>query len=133
MSSSFGSSKIRTMFRMRGAANRQTSPRMLRHGRNAIANLPSVAAASIRRAITTSTTMQVRAATGCSGTGRQKKSVKELEMAHASKKKIGPGAHGKGAGVGGLTNIPKEKIGDNQVLSNRDKKQHSHERGQDSR
>ena len=77
--------------------------------------------------------MQVRAAISRSGTGRQKKSIEEFEMAHASKKKIGPGAHGKGASVGGLTNIPKEKIGDNQVLSNRDKKQHSHERGQDSR
>ena len=54
-------------------------------------------------------------------------------MAHASKKKIGPGAQGKGAGVGGLTDVSKEKIGDNQVLSNRDKKQHSHDRGQDSR
>ena len=53
-------------------------------------------------------------------------------MAHASKKKIGPGAQGKGAGAGALTDIPKDKIGENQVLSNRDKKQHSHERGQDS-
>ena len=53
-------------------------------------------------------------------------------MAHASKKKIGPGTQGKGAGVGALTNVPKEKIGENQVLSNRDKKQHSADRGQDS-
>jgi len=53
-------------------------------------------------------------------------------MAHASKKKIGPGAQGKGAGVGALTDIPVEKIGENQVLSNRDKKQHSGDRGQDS-
>jgi len=54
-------------------------------------------------------------------------------MAHASKKKIGPGVQGKGAGVGALTDLPKNKIGENQVLSNRDKKQHSDERGQDSR
>jgi len=56
-----------------------------------------------------------------------------LEVAHASKKKIGPGAHGKGTGVGGLSDVPKEKVGDNQVLSNRDKKLHSRDRGQDSR
>jgi hypothetical protein len=54
-------------------------------------------------------------------------------MAHASRKKIGPGAHGKGAGAGALTDIPKKKVGENQVLSNRDKKQHSEDRGQDSR
>ena len=54
-------------------------------------------------------------------------------MAHASKKKLGPGTQGKGAGVGALTDLPKNKIGENQVLSNRDKKQHSDERGQDSR
>ena len=53
-------------------------------------------------------------------------------MAHASKKKIGPGTQGKGSGVGALTDVPKEKIGENQVLSNRDKKQHSADRGQDS-
>ena len=54
-------------------------------------------------------------------------------MAHASKKKIGPGAQGKGAGVGALTDIPRDKIGENQVLSNRDEKHHSGERGRDSR
>jgi len=53
-------------------------------------------------------------------------------MAHASKKKLGPGTQGKRAGVGAMTDVPKDKIGENQVLSNRDKKQHSGERGQDS-
>jgi hypothetical protein len=53
-------------------------------------------------------------------------------MAHASRKKIGPGTQGKGAGVGALTDTPRDKIGENQVLSNRDKKLHSDERGQDS-
>jgi hypothetical protein len=54
-------------------------------------------------------------------------------MAHASKKHLGAGAQGKGAGVGASTDIPTGKIGENQVLSNRDKKQHSDDRGQDSR
>lgn len=54
-------------------------------------------------------------------------------MAHASKKHLGPGTHGKGAGVGGMTDIPKDKIGENDILSNRDKKLHSQDRGQDSK
>jgi hypothetical protein len=54
-------------------------------------------------------------------------------MANASKKHFGPGSQGKGAGVGGLTDVPKQKIGENMVLSNRDKKLHSADRGQDSK
>jgi len=54
-------------------------------------------------------------------------------MAHASRKHIGPGARGKGAGTGGTTDIDKDKIQENMVLSNRDKSQHSDERGMDSR
>jgi hypothetical protein len=54
-------------------------------------------------------------------------------MAHASKKHLGVGTQGKGAGVGGMTDIPKDKVGENDVLSNRDKKQHSRDRGQDSK
>jgi len=54
-------------------------------------------------------------------------------MANASKKHIGPGARGKSAGTGGTTDIDKEKIQENMVLSNRDKSQHSHERGLDSK
>ena len=43
-------------------------------------------------------------------------------MADASKKHMGAGPQGKGAGVGGLTVVPPEKIGENMVLSNRDKR-----------
>jgi len=52
-------------------------------------------------------------------------------MSNASKKHIGAGAHGKGDGTGGLTN--EAPVPDNMVLSNRDKKQHSDDRGQDSK
>ena len=54
-------------------------------------------------------------------------------MANASKKSFGAGAQGKGAGTGAMTELPKEFLGENQVLSNRDKKQHSDARGQDSK
>jgi hypothetical protein len=54
-------------------------------------------------------------------------------MANASKKSFGAGAMGKRTGSGGLTEVPKESVAENQVLSNRDKKQHSDARGQDSR
>lgn len=50
-------------------------------------------------------------------------------MPHGGKTHIGSGAHGKGAGSGALTDIPKDKIGDNMILSNRDKAQHSDIRG----
>ena len=52
-------------------------------------------------------------------------------MAHASKKHIGPGARGKHDGSGAASELPPEKLGENMVLSNRDKARHSHERGQD--
>ena len=52
-------------------------------------------------------------------------------MANASKKHMGPGAQGKGDGTGSLTNEP--AVPENMVLSNRDKKQHSDDRGQDSK
>ena len=54
-------------------------------------------------------------------------------MAHASKKHIGPGARGKHDGSGAETEIDPGKIGENMVLSNRDKSRHSNERGQDSK
>jgi hypothetical protein len=54
-------------------------------------------------------------------------------MAHASKKRIGPGARGKYDGSGAATDLPVEKIGENMVLSNRDKARHSDARGQDSK
>jgi len=53
-------------------------------------------------------------------------------MAKASKKHTGPGAHGKGAGTGATAEVPKEMIGENMVLSNRDKSRHSKVRGLDS-
>jgi len=52
-------------------------------------------------------------------------------MANASKKHVGAGAQGKGDGTGGLTN--QAAVPFNMVLSNRDKKQHSQERSQDSK
>ncbi|MDF2811896.1 MAG: hypothetical protein K0S56_2927 [Microvirga sp.] len=54
-------------------------------------------------------------------------------MAHASKKHIGPGAQGKGSGRGATTDIPKDMVEENMTLSNRDKAQHTAERGLDSK
>jgi hypothetical protein len=54
-------------------------------------------------------------------------------MAHASRKHFGPGAHGKGTGTGAMTDIEPEDIPENIVLSNRDKAQHSDQRGLDSK
>lgn len=54
-------------------------------------------------------------------------------MAHASKKKFGPGTHGKGTGHGAMFEADTESIPANMVLSNRDKAQHSDERGLDSK
>ncbi|RVB25165.1 hypothetical protein EN918_27145, partial [Mesorhizobium sp. M7A.F.Ca.CA.004.05.1.1] len=54
-------------------------------------------------------------------------------MARGSKKHIGAGSQGKGSGTGAMTVTPKDKLEENQVLSNRDKAQHSKERGLDSR
>jgi len=52
-------------------------------------------------------------------------------MARASKKHIGPGAQGKGDGSGGLSGSA--DIAENMVLSNRDKTQHSADRGRDGK
>ncbi|MER8443732.1 hypothetical protein NKH52_11065 [Mesorhizobium sp. M1066] len=54
-------------------------------------------------------------------------------MAHGGKKHIGAGSQGKGSGTGAMTATPKDKLEENKVLSNRDKAQHSKERGLDSR
>lgn len=54
-------------------------------------------------------------------------------MANASKTHMGPGAHGKGSGTGAMTELPEGVLEENMVLSNRDKAQHSEERGLDSR
>jgi len=52
-------------------------------------------------------------------------------MAKADKKHMGPGTQGKGDGTGAMTDIDKDEIGENAVLSNRDKAQHT--RGLDSK
>ena len=52
-------------------------------------------------------------------------------MAQAGKKHFGKGTQGKGSGTGAMTEADRDMVGENQVLSNRDKKQHSRDRGQD--
>jgi hypothetical protein len=54
-------------------------------------------------------------------------------MAQASKKHFGKGSQGKASGEGAMTEIPKDTIPGNRVLSNRDKAQHSRERGADGK
>ena len=56
-----------------------------------------------------------------------------MPSGHGSKTHFRSGMHGKGDGTGGMTEIPKEMIGDNMVLSNRDKAQHSDIRGLDGK
>ena len=53
-------------------------------------------------------------------------------MASGGKKHMGRGIQGKGSGSGAKTELPKDMVGENDVLSNRDKKQHTKERGLDS-
>jgi hypothetical protein len=54
-------------------------------------------------------------------------------MANGNRKHVALGARGKGAGVGAMHNLPRDSVGDNVILSNRDKQQHTKERGQDSK
>lgn len=54
-------------------------------------------------------------------------------MANASKKQVGAGAQGKGSGVGANTELPREKVGENDILSNRDKSRHNEDRGLDGK
>lgn len=54
-------------------------------------------------------------------------------MAKASKTHVGVGAQGKGSGSGAMTEIDKDKVGENMVLSNRDKARHPEGRGLDSK
>ncbi|AXV16364.1 hypothetical protein CYG48_12020 [Neorhizobium sp. SOG26] len=54
-------------------------------------------------------------------------------MANASSKNMGAGNQGKGDGTGAMTDIDKDLVPENMVLSNRDKAQHSQERGLDSK
>jgi hypothetical protein len=49
------------------------------------------------------------------------------------KKQVGAGAQGKGAGSGAATDLPPGAIPENIVLSNRDKSQHTDQRGLDSK
>ena len=45
----------------------------------------------------------------------------------------GGGAGGKGAGAGAMTDLQDDLVGENEVLSNRDKVQESGDRGQDGK
>lgn len=54
-------------------------------------------------------------------------------MANANSKHMGHGTHGKSAGTGAMTDLDKDKLNENMVLSNRDKAQHTRERGLDSK
>jgi hypothetical protein len=54
-------------------------------------------------------------------------------MANADKKHIGAGSQGKGDGGSAMTNLEEDILPENMVLSNRDKAQHSQERGLDGK
>jgi hypothetical protein len=54
-------------------------------------------------------------------------------MAKANKHTMGAGSQGKGAGVGAMTDEPKDMIEENMILSNRDKSRHPEGRGLDSK
>jgi hypothetical protein len=54
-------------------------------------------------------------------------------MAKANKKHFGAGSQGKRDGSEAMAEIDKEKIRDNMILSNRDKANHSRDRGLDSK
>jgi hypothetical protein len=54
-------------------------------------------------------------------------------MAKASKHHVGPGTQGKHSGTGAMTPETEGLIGENKVLSNRDKSRHSGDRGLDSK
>ncbi|MGQ4274552.1 hypothetical protein [Terrihabitans sp. B22-R8] len=54
-------------------------------------------------------------------------------MANASHKHMGAGAQGKRDGSGANTELDKDVVPENMILSNRDKAQHSGERGLDGK
>ena len=54
-------------------------------------------------------------------------------MAKADRKHASLDAHGKGSGTGAMSDFPQGEVGENAVLSNRDKQQHTKERGLDSK
>ncbi|TDR30639.1 hypothetical protein [Aquamicrobium defluvii] len=52
-------------------------------------------------------------------------------MARGDKKHFGKASQGKGSGAGAMTEADTDSVGENEILSNRDKQQHSKDRGQD--
>ena len=54
-------------------------------------------------------------------------------MARTDGRHVGGGSHGKGAGTGAMTDLQDGLLEENMVLSNRDKSQHSKERGLDGK
>ena len=54
-------------------------------------------------------------------------------MTKEGKKGVGSSARSKGSGSGAMSDIPDGLLGENDVLSNRDKASHSNARGQDSK
>jgi hypothetical protein len=63
------------------------------------------------------------------------RALKERAMpgGRGSKTHFRSGTHGKGDGTGAMSEVPKDKIRENMVLSNRDKAQHSDTRGLDGK
>lgn len=57
-----------------------------------------------------------------------------MATGHGSKTTFGgKGMQGKGSGSGAMTTMPDDMVGENMILSNRDKAQHSDARGLDSK
>jgi hypothetical protein len=54
-------------------------------------------------------------------------------MTKEGKKGVGPTTRTKGSGQGAMTDVPDGMLGENDVLSNRDKASHSETRGQDGK
>lgn len=54
-------------------------------------------------------------------------------MTKEGKKGVGPATRTKGSGSGAMTDLPKGMLGENEVLSNRDKASRSAARGQDGK
>ncbi len=63
---------------------------------------------------------------------RSRTPQREKRLANADGKHFGKGVKGKGDGSGAMTDIP-DDVPESAVLSNRDKAQHTEERGLDSK
>jgi hypothetical protein len=88
----------------------------------------------IRKAETTTSTITTgKRATSLRIPSHLKRNNEVAEMAKASKKHVGPGSHGKSDGSGAMTDIELENLPENAVLSNRDKANHTSERGMDGK